>query len=90
MRFDLEVAIAFRNGMEGVMRHEAEDGDLEMEVGIAAVVRNLRSESGYNSVEYGFTITSLGNGRYKVSSEYGKVRIGTIQPPRSSGLKMVA
>ena len=76
LRFDLEVAIAFRNGMEGVMRHEVEDGDLEVEVGIAAVVRNHRSESGYNSVEYGFTITSLGNGRYKVSSEYGKVRIG--------------
>ena len=81
LRFDLEVAVSSRNGMEGVARHGVKGGGSDIEIGIAAVVRNRRSEIGYNSVEYGFTITSMDNGRYKVSSEYGKVWTGDDSVP---------
>ena len=76
LRFDLEVAVSFRNGMDGVARHEAGDGDCEIEMGVAAIIRNRRAECGYNSVEYGFILTSMDNGRYKVSSEYGRILKG--------------
>ena len=76
LRFDLEEAVSSRNGMEGVVRHEVGDGDSDIEMGIAANMRSLRAADGYYSVEYGFTLASIGNGGYRVSREYGKVREG--------------
>ena len=73
---DLEAAVSRRQGMEGVARHEAGDGDLDIEMGVAAVMRSRYAEGGYYSVEYGFTLASIGNGGYRVSREYGKVREG--------------
>ena len=70
---DLEAAVSRRQGMEGVTRRGAGDGDLDIEMGAAAVVRSRYAESGYYSVEYGFTLASIGNGGYRVSREYGKV-----------------
>lgn len=76
LRFDLEVAVSRRQGMEGVVRHEAGGGCSDVEMGVAAVVHSRYAESGYYSVEYGFAITSIGSGGYRVSKEYGKVREG--------------
>ena len=73
---DLEVAVSSRQGMEGVVRHEAGGGGSDVEVGVAAVVRSRHAEGGYYSAEYGFTLTCTGNGGYRVSKEYGKVREG--------------
>jgi predicted ATPase len=69
---DLEVAVSGRQSMEGVARHGA--GDLDIEMGVAAVAYSRYAEGNYYSVEYGFTLASTGSGGYRVSSEYGKVR----------------
>lgn len=77
LRFDLEVAVSSRNGMEGVVRHESEAEESEIEMGVAAIARSRRPgrfESGYYSAEYGFTLASIDNGGYRVRKEYGKVR----------------
>ncbi len=73
---DMEVAVSRRQGMEGIARHGAGDGDLDIEMGVAAVVRSSYAESGYYSVKYGFTLASIGNGGYRVGREYGKVKEG--------------
>ena len=73
---DLEMAVSSRQGIGGVARHELGGEGSDVQVGVAAIVRDDRSESGYYSVEYGFTIASIGNGGYRVSKEYGKVREG--------------
>ena len=76
LRFDLEVAVSMRQGMEGVARHGAGDGGSDVEVGIEAIVRDGRFGDGYCSVEYGFTLACIDDGGYKVGREYGKVREG--------------
>ena len=73
---DLEVAVSRRQGIDGVARHGAGDGGSDVEVGVAAVVRNDRAERGYYLVEYGFTLACMDDGGYRVSSEYGSVRDG--------------
>ena len=77
---DLEVAVSRRQGMDGVARHGAGDKGsdlLEIEMGVATMVRMwANSKHGYYSVEYGFTLACMGNGGYRVSSEYGNVREG--------------
>ena len=70
---DLEVAVSRRQGMEGVARHGVGDGGSDVEMGVEAIVRSRYAESGYYSVEYGFTLADMGNGMYRVSKEYGKV-----------------
>ena len=72
LRFDLEVAVSSREGMEGVARRGA--GDSEIEVGVEAVVRDGRFGGGYCSAEYGFSLVCVDDGGYKVGKEYGKVR----------------
>ena len=73
---DLEVAVSSRQGMDGVARHGAGDGGADVEMGVVAIMRNRHTEGGYYSVEYGFALTCMGNGGYRVSREYGKVREG--------------
>ena len=76
---NLEMAVSRRNGMEGVARHVAWDGDsnlLDIEMGLAAIVRDHHAEHGYYSIEYGFTLAYMDNGGYWVSSEYGNVMNG--------------
>lgn len=76
LRSNLEAAVSKREGMEGVARRGMEVGGSDVEVGVEAVVRDWRFGDGYCSVEYGFTITSMDDGGYRVCREYGKVREG--------------
>ena len=64
---DLEVAVSRRQGIDGVARHGAVDGGSDVEVGVAAIMHDRSSESGYYSVEYGFTYCL--HGRWRVSSQ---------------------
>ncbi len=76
LRFDLEVAVSIRQGMEGVARHGAGDGRLDIEMGIEAIVRKWHFGGGYCLLEYGFTLVCMNDGGYRVGKEYGKVREG--------------
>ena len=73
LRFDMEMAISFRNGIQGIARYEAADGDSDIEMGVAATVYSSRSESGYYFVEYGFVIARTKNEGYRIRKEYGRV-----------------
>ena len=72
--FSLREAVSQRQGMEQVVRRGARSEDSDVEVGVAAVVRDPNAESDYYIAEYGFTLTPMAYGRYKVSREYVKVR----------------
>ena len=77
LRFDLEVAASYRNGMAEVARHGAEDESSDLtyiEMGVAAIVRDGHAGHSYYSVEYGFTIARMDDGGYWISSENGRVR----------------
>ena len=79
LRFDLEVAVSNRQGMDGVARRGAVDKSSDLayiEMGVAAIVSDGRSQHGYYSVEYGFTIARMDDGGYWISSEKGSVRDG--------------
>lgn len=76
LRFDLEVAVSNREGMEGVARRGAGDMDSDIEMGVAAVVRDWSFGGGYCLLEYGFTLACMDDGGYRVGKEYGKVREG--------------
>ena len=44
LSFNLEVAVSSRNGIDGLARHGAGDGDCEIEMGVAAIVSDLLAE----------------------------------------------
>ena len=72
---DLEVAVSRRQGMDGVARHEAGGGDSDVEVGVAAVVRDANGKhDNYSSVEYEFTLAGMVNGNYRLRKEHWKFR----------------
>ena len=78
LRFDLEVAVSMRQGIESIRRRASDGSVRDVEIGVCANV------PGY-SIEYGFTLASGTGGNYHVSREYGKIwRINskTGQPNR--------
>lgn len=80
LRFDLEAAISLRHGVGGVLRHEPQNDQASVEIGLIAGVRAPSIDTLY-SVEYGFSIIVLGDGQYAVSAEYGTIwdHEGTIK-----------
>ena len=67
LRFDLEVAVSMRQGIESIRRRASDGSVRDVEIGVCADV------PGY-SIEYGFTLTSGTADSYSVRREYANVQ----------------
>ena len=67
LRFDLEVAVSMRQGIESIRRRDSDGSLCDVEIGVCATVPSY-------SIEYGFTLTSGTAGSHSVRREYAKIQ----------------
>ena len=78
LRFNLEVAISMRQGIDSLRRHASDNSLCDIEIGVCATVPNY-------SIEYGFALASGTAGSYSVTREYAKVQRISDKTGQSAG-----
>ena len=78
LRFNLEVAVSMRQGIDSIRRHASDDNLCDIEIGVCATVPNY-------SIEYGFALASGTAGSYSVRREYAKVQRISDKTGQSAG-----
>ena len=81
LRFDLEVAISQRQGIEAICHSNSRAEQPHIGVGIAATVRSRHTDRDYAYIRYGFALTQKKEGMYSVSQEYGIISDGDEDSP---------
>lgn len=85
LRFDLEVAVSQRQGMEAICYSSSHTKHKQphIGVGITANVRNRHTPQGHVSIQYGFTLTPTQGSAYRVRQESAVISDGDDDLPLS-------